>query len=85
MKGFCTGVTLSKRNDFMIGANRGYGYFILDIKDLKNIKMIRYLDSFGSENVYKSIVSTDYVYFIDGLEGLFLMDITHLPDISVIS
>lgn len=85
MKGICTGVTISKNNDFMIGANRGYGYFILDIKDMSNIKMIKFIDSFGSENVFKSKFFTEFVYFIDGLEGLFLMDVTRLPELSVIS
>lgn len=40
MKGDCTGVMITKNDDYLIGASRGFGYFILDINDLNNISMV---------------------------------------------
>lgn len=70
MKGDCTGVMITKNDDFLIGASRGYGYFVLDIKDLNNIKMLEYIDSLGAENMTASDESADYCFFIDGLRGI---------------
>ncbi|EAR84918.2 calpain family cysteine protease (macronuclear) [Tetrahymena thermophila SB210] len=81
MKGFTTGVMLSSDAKYFIGACRGYGYFVLDIQDLKNINLINYLESTGAEQVYKSLIFSYQFYLVDGLDGLYIMDQTKLPQL----
>ncbi|KAL4485450.1 hypothetical protein ABPG72_008318 [Tetrahymena utriculariae] len=85
MKGFTTGVMLSSDGKYFIGACRGYGYFVLDIQDLKNINLINYQESTGSEQVYKSLIFSYQFYLVDGLEGLYIMDQTKLPQLVAFS
>ncbi|KAL4453728.1 hypothetical protein ABPG74_009624 [Tetrahymena malaccensis] len=79
MKGLTTGVMLSFDQKYFIGACRGYGYFVLDIQDFKNIKLVNYIDSTGAEQVFKSTTFNYQFYLIDGLGGLYIMDQTKLP------
>ncbi|EAR95640.2 hypothetical protein TTHERM_00266500 (macronuclear) [Tetrahymena thermophila SB210] len=79
MKGLTTGVMLSYNQKYFIGACRGYGYFVLDIQDFKNIKLVNYIESNGAEQVYKSTTFNYQYYLIDGLGGLYIMDQTKLP------
>ncbi|KAL4438284.1 hypothetical protein ABPG74_009707 [Tetrahymena malaccensis] len=81
MKGFTTGVMISSNQKYFIGACRGYGYFVLDIQDLANINLVNYQESTGAEQVYKSLMFSYQFYLVDGLEGLYLMDQTKLPQL----
>lgn len=85
MKGDCTGVMITLSDDYLIGASRGYGYFVLNIQDLNNIQMVKYIDSLGSENMVASDISNNHCFFIDGLKGISIMDLTKLPELSTIS
>ncbi|KAL4486668.1 hypothetical protein ABPG72_022143 [Tetrahymena utriculariae] len=85
MKGTCTGIMFTNGNQFVIGSSRGYGYFILDISDFYNIKKVYYANSLGAENLDSSSVSNKIGYFIDGLQGVIIVDFSQLPQINVIS
>ncbi|KAL4465815.1 hypothetical protein ABPG74_004052 [Tetrahymena malaccensis] len=79
MKGYTTGVMVSYNAKYFVGACRGYGYFVLDIQDWNNIKLVNYFDSTGAEQVFKSQKFSYQYYLIDGLGGLYIMDQTQLP------
>ncbi|EWS76522.1 hypothetical protein TTHERM_000053759 (macronuclear) [Tetrahymena thermophila SB210] len=79
LKGFTTGLMISYDAKYFIGACRGYGYFVLDIQDWNNIKLVNYLDSTGAEQVFESQAYSYQYYLIDGLGGLYIMDQTKLP------
>ncbi|KAL4465816.1 hypothetical protein ABPG74_004053 [Tetrahymena malaccensis] len=85
MKGLTTGVMLSSDEKYFVGACRGYGYFVLDIQDLNNIKMVNYFESTGAEQVFKSSTFSYQYYLIDGLGGLYIMDQTALPQFKQFS
>ncbi|KAL4449054.1 hypothetical protein ABPG74_021046 [Tetrahymena malaccensis] len=85
MKGTCTGIMFTNGNQYVIGSSRGYGYFILDISDFQNIKKVQYVNSLGAENLDSSTISSQIGYFIDGLQGVIIVDFSKLPQISIIS
>ncbi|EAR86616.1 hypothetical protein TTHERM_00041560 (macronuclear) [Tetrahymena thermophila SB210] len=84
MKGFTTGVMLSTDEKYFIGACRGYGYYVLDISNLYNIKYVNFFDSTGAEQVYKSLIYMNY-YLVDGLGGIYIMDQKKLPQFVAFS
>ncbi|KAL4474744.1 hypothetical protein ABPG74_001440 [Tetrahymena malaccensis] len=84
MKGFTTGVMISTDENYFIGACRGYGYYVLDISNLQNIKYVNFFDSTGAEQVYKSLLYMQY-YLIDGLGGIYIMDQKKLPEFVAFS
>ncbi|EAR84920.2 transmembrane protein, putative (macronuclear) [Tetrahymena thermophila SB210] len=85
MKGFTTGAMLSYDGNYFIGACRGYGYYVLDIRNMSNIQMVNYQDSTGAEQIYKSLTYSSQFYLVDGLQGLFIMDQTKLPQLNQFS
>ncbi|EAR86719.2 kinase domain protein (macronuclear) [Tetrahymena thermophila SB210] len=85
MKGSCTGVMFSGDFKYLIGASRGYGYFVLDIRSLSNIQLVNYIDSLGAENVFKYKISPNYGFFVDGLQGIFIASFDKMPQIDIIS
>ncbi|KAL4438285.1 hypothetical protein ABPG74_009708 [Tetrahymena malaccensis] len=85
MRGFTTGVMISYDGNYFVGACRGYGYYVLDIRNMSNIQMINYQDSTGAEQVYKSLTFSSQFYLVDGLQGLFIMDQTKLPQLTPFS
>ncbi|EAR82021.2 calpain family cysteine protease (macronuclear) [Tetrahymena thermophila SB210] len=85
MKGSCTGVMFTNAFKYIIGASRGFGYFVLDITNLQNIQMVQYINSLGAENLFQSTISNNYGFFVDGLQGIFIVNFANLPQISYFS
>ncbi|EAS06178.1 kinase domain protein (macronuclear) [Tetrahymena thermophila SB210] len=85
MKGFTTGVMISRSEKHFVGACRGYGYFVLDIQDFNNIQLVNYVNSNGAEQVYMSVAFAYQYYLVDGLGGLYIMDQTKLPELVAFS
>ncbi|KAL4486669.1 hypothetical protein ABPG72_022144 [Tetrahymena utriculariae] len=81
MKGSCTGVMTSVFK-FIVGASRGFGYFVLDITNLQNIQKVSYVNSLGVENLFQSSISNNYGFFVDGFQGIFIVSFANLPQIS---
>ncbi|KAL4502250.1 hypothetical protein ABPG72_000485 [Tetrahymena utriculariae] len=85
MKGSCTGVMFSGDFKYLVGASRGYGYFVLDIRNLNNIQLVNYIDSLGAENLFQSTKSLNYGFFVDGLQGIFVVSFENMPQIKIVS
>ncbi|EAR86718.1 two component regulator propeller family protein (macronuclear) [Tetrahymena thermophila SB210] len=85
MKGSCTGVMFTGDFKYLVGASRGYGYFVLDIRNLNNIQQVNYIDSLGAENLFQSTISLNYGFFVDGLQGIFIVSFDKMPQIDIIS
>ncbi|KAL4498192.1 hypothetical protein ABPG73_006666 [Tetrahymena malaccensis] len=85
MKGSCTGVMFTGDFKYLVGASRGYGYFVLDIKNLNNIQLVNYIDSLGAENLFQSTISLNYGFFVDGLQGIFIVSFENMPQIDIVS
>ncbi|KAL4449056.1 hypothetical protein ABPG74_021048 [Tetrahymena malaccensis] len=51
MKGSCTGVMFVGAFKYIVGASRGFGYFVLDISNLQNIQRVQYINSRCRESI----------------------------------
>ncbi|KAL4460652.1 hypothetical protein ABPG73_000187 [Tetrahymena malaccensis] len=73
-----------KDNKYIIANVRNFGYFVLDIQDKSNPKLMNVLETSGAEGVKMSL-SEKYLYCYDGFRGLLILDIQNLPDLKTVS
>ncbi|KAL4490390.1 hypothetical protein ABPG72_002600 [Tetrahymena utriculariae] len=82
--GTCCGAVLSHDKKHALAVVRNVGLFIYDTSDMANPQMINQWRTNGGETLLRSKVN-QIIYFMDGFNGIILLDSTKLPDIVVIS
>ncbi|KAL4479290.1 hypothetical protein ABPG73_019272 [Tetrahymena malaccensis] len=81
--GTCCGAVFSHDTKYALSVVRNIGLYIYDISDMKNPKMVNQWRTNGGETLLRS--KTDkIIYFVDGFNGLILLDSTQLPKIVVL-
>ncbi|EDK31917.2 two component regulator propeller family protein (macronuclear) [Tetrahymena thermophila SB210] len=81
--GTCCGAVLSHDKKHALAVVRNVGLFIYDTSDMANIKMVNQWRTNGGETLLRSQVN-QIIYFLDGFNGIILLDSTKLPEIVVI-
>ncbi|EWS75832.1 two component regulator propeller family protein (macronuclear) [Tetrahymena thermophila SB210] len=81
--GTCCGAVLSHDKKHALAVVRNVGLFIYDTSDMANPKMVNNWRTNGGETLLRSKTS-QIIYFLDGFNGLILLDSTKLPEIVVI-
>ncbi|KAL4460650.1 hypothetical protein ABPG73_000185 [Tetrahymena malaccensis] len=82
--GSIKGICMTQDNKYIIANVRNFGYFVLDIQDKSNPKLMNVLETSGAEGVKMSL-SEKYLYCYDGFRGLLILDIQNLPDLKTVS
>ncbi|KAL4445578.1 hypothetical protein ABPG74_006129 [Tetrahymena malaccensis] len=75
---------MSQDNNYIVGSVRNWGYFVLDIKDKSNPKLMNVLETSGAEGMVVSL-NQKFIYCFDGFRGLLILDIQNLPDLKIVS
>ncbi|EAR80999.2 two component regulator propeller family protein (macronuclear) [Tetrahymena thermophila SB210] len=81
--GTCCGAVLSHDKKHALAVVRNVGLFIYDTSDMANPKMVNQWRTNGGETLLRSQVN-QIIYFLDGFNGMILLDSTKLPEIVVI-
>ncbi|EAR90353.4 two component regulator propeller family protein (macronuclear) [Tetrahymena thermophila SB210] len=81
--GTCCGAVLSHDKKHALAVVRNVGLFIYDTSDMANPKMVNQWRTNGGETLLRSQVN-QIIYFLDGFNGIILLDSTKLPEIVVI-
>ncbi|EAS00517.2 two component regulator propeller family protein (macronuclear) [Tetrahymena thermophila SB210] len=81
--GTCCGAVFSHDTKYALSVVRNIGLYIYDTSDMKNPKMVNQWRTNGGETLLRS-KNDKIIYFVDGFNGLVLLDSTQLPKIVVV-
>ncbi|KAL4460453.1 hypothetical protein ABPG74_000204 [Tetrahymena malaccensis] len=85
MTGENAGVMITHDNKYIIGTVRNYGFYVLDATVKTKLIYKSSLQTLGAENIISSKYTDEYAYLLDGFKGVAILDLTVLPQISILS
>ncbi|KAL4453885.1 hypothetical protein ABPG74_003768 [Tetrahymena malaccensis] len=85
MTGENAGVMITNDNNYVIGAVRGYGIYVLDASVKTNLTFKSTLQTLGAEGLIPSLYNDTFAFLFDGFKGVAILDLTVLPEIKFLS
>ncbi|EAS07655.2 hypothetical protein TTHERM_00497080 (macronuclear) [Tetrahymena thermophila SB210] len=81
----CSGIMFAQQDKYIIISSRGQGFMVFEFQSPQNITLVNQYLTHGGEDVRPLNNNNQYAFFIDGYNGVLIVDLQKLPDISIIS
>ncbi|KAL4445155.1 hypothetical protein ABPG74_021968 [Tetrahymena malaccensis] len=81
---FCSSLIFANQDRYLLVVAKYQGLILLNIENLNNILVNQFYITYSAEDIVKFSSNEELAYFVDGFQGIKIIDLTQIPSIKII-